>query len=93
MKMTKTVPTKNVIRIVLITAAILAVPFIAMRFTDEVRWDLRDFIIMGGLLLSTGLTYELVAAQVDVKHRSLIAGLFIVAVLIAWIELAVGIFE
>lgn len=93
MKMTKTVPMVNVVRVIFTTTVILMVPLVAMRFTNEVRWDLQDFIIMGGLLLSTGLTYELVAAQVGARHRPFIAALFIIAILIAWVELAVGIFE
>jgi hypothetical protein len=48
---------KNIIRIVLATAFILLIPLLAMQFTDEVAWDLADFVIIGTLLLGTGLTY------------------------------------
>jgi len=37
---------KDSIRIVLGTAAILLVPLIAMQFTDEVKWDLTDFVAL-----------------------------------------------
>ncbi|MCC2631670.1 MAG: hypothetical protein K0S20_369 [Patescibacteria group bacterium] len=83
----------NITRIVLATALILSVPLIAMQFTDEVDWNLFDFVIIGTLLLGTGLTYELVSRNVkDKTQRLLIAlGLGFVLFLI-WAELAVGVF-
>jgi uncharacterized membrane protein len=55
---------KNIIRIALVTAAILAIPLVAMQFTDEVDWGLSDFIIIGALLLGTGLMYELIVKKI-----------------------------
>src|SRR5688572_15513319 len=42
---------KNIFLIVLATAFILLIPLIAMQFTDEVNWNLTDFVIIGALLL------------------------------------------
>jgi len=85
--------TKNIIRIVLGTVAILLIPLIAMQFSSEVKWDLADFITIGGLLIGAGLLFELIASKVDKKYRPYIAIAFIVAVLLAWVEGAVGIFD
>ena len=55
---------KRLIGIVLTVALILLIPFVAMRFTNEVDWKLLDFTIMGVLLLGTGLLCELVLRTV-----------------------------
>lgn len=84
---------KNIIRIALGTAFILMIPLVAMQFTDEVAWDLADFVIIGALLLGTGLMYELITRKVsNIKHRSAIGVALVVALLYIWAELAVGIF-
>lgn len=84
---------KNILYIVLGTALILSVPLIAMQFTSEVKWGFSDFIIIGGLLLGAGLAYEFIASKVKNKtHRAVIAMVFVVAVLLIWAELAVGVF-
>ena len=85
---------KNIIRTVLGTAFILLIPFLAMQFTDEVAWDLADFVIIGTLLFSTGLAYELITRKVrDIKHRVAIGVALVVALLLVWADLAVGIFN
>lgn len=48
-------------RLILVLAAALAlllIPFVAMRFTNEVVWTALDFITMGVLLICTGLGIE-----------------------------------
>jgi hypothetical protein len=71
----------------------LLIPFIAMQFTNEVNWSLFDFVIMGVLLLSTGLICELVMRKVKkMEYRILICGAILVVLFIIWAELAVGIF-
>ena len=83
-------------RLIIILAAmsvILLIPFIAMQFTDEVDWSVRDFAIMGVLLYGTGLLCELVLRKVKtVQNRILICGAVVIAFLLIWAELAVGIF-
>lgn len=83
---------KNIMRIVIGTALVLLVPLVAMVFTDEVKWDLRDFVIIGTLLISAGLTFELVTAIMNPKYRPVVAMVLIAAVLLIWAELAVGVF-
>ncbi len=51
---------KNIrlICILLAVPALLLIPFVAMRFTNEVTWSVFDFILMGVMLLVTGLAIE-----------------------------------
>jgi hypothetical protein len=84
---------KRLIGIVLTVGILLLIPLIAMQFTNEVKWDSRDFIIMGVLLLGTGLMCELVMRKVKkIQHRVLLIATILVALFLIWAELAVGIF-
>jgi hypothetical protein len=83
---------KNIIRIVLGTALILMVPLLAMQFTDEVDWDLTDFVVIGALLIGTGLMYELIKTRVNARYRAVIVVALVAVMLLIWAELAVGIF-
>ena len=84
---------KRLIGIVLIVATLLFIPLIAMQLTTEVKWDSRDFVIMGVLLLGTGLVCELVMRKVKkMQHRVLLIATILVALFLIWAELAVGIF-
>ena len=76
------------------TAAILLlIPIIAMQFTDEVNWNLFDFIIAGILLFSIGFACELVLKKVkNIFHRLLLFIMLLAVFFIVWAELAVGIF-
>ena len=75
------------------TIGILAIPMVAMQFTNEVDWDLRDFIIMGALIFGTGAAYVLIASFLHSKEKRLAVGLVLaVLFLLTWAELAVGIF-
>ncbi len=82
------------LKIILTTVTILLlIPFIAMQFTDEVYWTSFDFVIMGILLLCTGLLCELAMRKVTkIKHRIALCIVIVGAFLIIWAELAVGIF-
>jgi hypothetical protein len=83
---------KRLIGIVLSVALLLLIPLVAMQFTDEVNWSLSDFVVMGFLLLGTGLMCELVMRKVNkIKYRIAICGALLAVLVIIWIELAVGI--
>lgn len=82
----------NILRIVSGAGIVLMIPLIAMLFTDEVDWGLGDFVVIGSLLIGTGLMYELIASKVSPKYRVLVAVVLLAALLLTWAELAVGIF-
>ena len=83
---------ENIIRIALVTACILLVPFVAMQFTEEVNWDLFDFAFMGGLLFGTGLAYALLARKGGTIAYRAGAGVALAAeFLLVWVNGAVGI--
>ena len=83
---------KSIIRIALATAFILLLPLLAMQLTDEVVWDLTDFAVAGVLLFGAGLTYELIARKAGhIAHRAAVGVAVAAALLLVWINLAVGI--
>jgi hypothetical protein len=86
--------TRNKVFVVLalVTGLILAVPLVAMQFTNEVNWDLFDFIVMGILLFGTGVISVYVARIIPRKYRVLVIILLAVGLLYIWAELAIGIF-
>ena len=84
---------KRLIGIVFTVVLLLLVPLIAMQFTNQVKWTLSDFVAMGVLLLGTGLMCELVMRKIKkIKYRIAIVVAILVALLLIWAELAVGIF-
>ena len=88
-----TILNKRLTGILLAVAVILLIPLIAMQFTPEVNWTLSDFVVMGALLLSTGLMCELVMRKVkSVKYRIAICIALLTVLVLIWIELAVGVF-
>ena len=74
-------------------AAILLIPLIAMQFTPEVNWSTFDFLVMGGLLLSTAILMEVVLRNVSKRDvRIALVAIILVLFFLIWAELAVGIF-
>jgi hypothetical protein len=74
--------------------AILMTPLIAMQFTHEVNWNAADFVVMA--LLLAGLLGALEIVSRITRHPAMIllgAGAAILAFLLIWAELAVGIFS
>ena len=64
-----------------------------MQFTNEENWTLSDFVVAGILVLGTGLMYELVLRNINqLKYRIAICGALQFALIMIWVELAVGIF-
>ncbi|RZL37282.1 MAG: hypothetical protein EOO96_05355, partial [Pedobacter sp.] len=60
---------------------------------NEVKWGLFDFVIMGFLLLSTGLAIEFILRKVKSNQWRIGICFFILLLLfLVWAELAVGVF-
>ncbi len=84
---------KRLIIILISLESLLLIPLIAMQFTNEVDWGIMDFIVMGFLLLGTGLMCELVLRKVKtVTNRIIVCGVILFMFFLVWAELAVGIF-
>jgi hypothetical protein len=83
---------KSAIRVALATFLVLLFPFLAMQFTDEVDWDVADFVVAGVLLFSAGLTYEVVTRRVgNIAYRTAAGVAVAAALILIWMNLAVGI--
>ena len=84
---------KRLTIILLSVAFLLFIPLIAMQFTNEVNWNIFDFVVAGVLLLTTGLAIELVLRKVKkVNMRIVISIIILLMFILLWAELAVGIF-
>lgn len=72
--------------------ALLLLPRVAMQFTTEVNWTGADFAVMGVMLGTVCVAFE-VAVRVARSHAYVLgAGVAVVTgFLLAWINLAVGI--
>ena len=84
---------KNIKLYLFIIGLTLLTPLIAMQFTNEVNWDILDFIVAAFLLFSTGLACNFVMKKVKkTKFRIAICLAILMFLFLVWAELAVGIF-
>ena len=99
--MTQFMQTRAVLRWVLITAAVLAVPLLAMVLrigvpdpgsgTDGVNWGPMDFAVIGVLVLGAGLLYEYASTRAGtVAHRAAVGIAVATGLFLIWVNLAVG---
>ena len=81
-------------KIPLVCLSLLLIPMATMLISDEINWSIFDFLVMGVLLFSFGISINLVLN--NTKNSKIRITLFTFLILIfslIWIELAVGIFE
>lgn len=84
---------KRLVTFISIAIAILFIPLIAMNLTNDVNWTLFDFIVMGVLLVGTGITLEFILRKIKtLKYRIIFGTALFVILFLIWAELAVGIF-
>ena len=76
--------TKNtrLIAIVIGFELLLLIPYVAMKFTNEVTWTLLDFLTMGFMLLMTGLAIEVALRILKTKWMRIAA---VIAVLFGFV--------
>ncbi len=105
--MTQLMETNNVIRWgrwVLVTAAVLAVPALAMAFnigvpdpgqgTEGVNWGPMDFASMGMLILGSGLLFEYASSRGgSVAHKAAVGIAVVSGLGLIWVNLAVGMMD
>ncbi len=75
----------------LLTALLLFIPLVAMQLTNEVHWQLDDFVVMGCLVFGFSSLFVVIARRVKSRNRWVIGLILLCALLIIWLELAVGI--
>jgi len=84
---------KSLLGVALVTAAILAIPLVAMQFTSEVQWTGSDFLAAGVLLAVAGLVLVGALRRLrSARARFIAAGVVGLGLLYCWAELAVGVF-
>jgi len=105
--MTQLMQTNNLIRWgrwVLVTAAVLAVPALAMAFnigvpdpgqgTEGVNWGPMDFATMGVLILGSGLLFEYASSRGgSVGHKAAVGIAVLAGLGLIWVNLAVGMMD
>jgi len=75
-----------------VAGLLLLTPLVAMQFTDEVDWDLPDFVIIGTLMAAVCGAFELAARRTgDWAYRAAVGVAVVTAFLLIWVNLAVGI--
>ena len=85
--------TKRFLTIVAVVLALLLIPFIGTQVSQDVDWSGFDFLIMGILLLGTGLLIDLVLRKFpSTKNRIIFCGIVLAVFFLIWAELAVGVF-
>ena len=72
---------------------LLIIPLIGMNFTNDIDWDLSDFIVAGLILLVFSLTANFIVLRISNRNRRVVyITILLILFMFIWIELAVGIF-
>lgn len=82
---------KLAIIVVSLTAFLLIIPLVAMQFTEQVNWNVFDFLVMGIMLLLFGSLLAFASIKIK-KNKFLTILIILLSFLYIWAELAVGIF-
>lgn len=94
-KKSKSIKRQNIIRSILAAELVLLVPLFAMLFSVEGwDWKVPDFIIVGVLLAGVSVGAQLIINGIKSNSRQVSIGVVLAAAMILiWMELAVGIFD
>lgn len=75
----------------LVPALLLLVPFVAMRFTDEVKWSGADFVVAYVVLASAGLAFRFLLRRArDWTTRAAATAAVGSTLSMTWVNMAVG---
>ena len=75
-------------------AMLLAIPAVAMQFTGEVNWGPGDFLIAGAMFAALGAAIDAALRLPSLPRlRAALVGTAVIAFLLIWAELAVGLFD
>lgn len=84
----------NMSRKVFYPLLLLIIPLIGMNFTNDIDWDLSDFIVAGLILLVFSLTANFIVLRISNRNRRVFfITILLILFMLVWAELAVGIFE
>lgn len=82
---------KSIIRVALVTAGILLIPFFGNIFIDGWNWPPFAFAFWGALLFGTGLAFEVIARKGGTAYRVATGIAVAAAFVLFWMNAAVGI--
>ena len=83
--------TRSIFRVALVTALLLLIPLAAKLLSNEMAWDLFDFVAAGILLFGAGLLYVLISRMGNNTSYRLGMGVAVAAgLMLVWGNLAVG---
>lgn len=84
---------KRLVAILAVATSLLMIPLIAMSLTTEVNWNFLDFVVAGGLLIGTGILLEILLRKIKTSRKRILVGIaLLLALVLIWVELAVGLF-
>ncbi len=82
-----------VIKSILAAELLLLVPLIGMQVSDDWDWGIGDFIIVGVLLAGLGVGVQMILTGLKKNKRQAVYGLLLaIAMILIWVEIAVGLF-
>ena len=77
---------------ILVVIGVLMIPLISMLWSDQINWDVSDFIIVGAILVGIAIVYEVIIRKsAQVKYRVAVGIGLLGALLLFWVNGAVGI--
>lgn len=82
---------RDVLGVFVGTGLILLIPWLGMQFSSDMAWDLADFVLIGALLLASGLSYVFATRKLKKSSYRAAMGLAVFTALIfVWGHLALG---
>lgn len=76
---------------VVLALIVLMVPLVATFITDEMQWDVVDFVIVWLLLFTSFFAYKVLAQKTNLMYRIATGITVLTALFMTWVNLGVGI--